>query len=49
MDTPVTNNYMQLHAKLFVPEFITFTAVNTVMYYIHVMGEERSYQFISGF
>lgn len=49
LDTPASNTYLQRHAELVLRDFLTRRAVNTVMYYMHELGDGPSHQWLSNF
>lgn len=49
LDTPASNTYLQRHAELVLRDFLTRRAVNTVMYYMHELGDGPSHQWLSRF
>lgn len=49
LDTPASNTYLQRHAELVVRDFLTRCAVNTIMYYMHELGDGPSHQWLSNF
>lgn len=49
LDTPASNTYLQRHAELVLRDFLTRRAVNTVMYYMHELGDGPCHQWLSNF
>lgn len=49
LDTPASNTYLQRHAEVVLRDFLTRRAVDTVMYYMHELGDRPSHQWLSGF
>ncbi|PXF46960.1 hypothetical protein BWQ96_03298 [Gracilariopsis chorda] len=49
LDTPASNTYLQRHAELAVRDFLTRRAVNTVMYYMHELGDNTTRTWLKRF
>lgn len=49
LDTPAANSYLQQHAEVVLRDFLTRTAVHTVMYYMDEMRDTPSKKWLSSF
>lgn len=49
LDTPARNTHLQQHAEVVLRDYLTRSAVNTVMYYMHELGDGPSHQWLSRF
>lgn len=49
LDTPASNTYLQRQSEVVLRDFLTRRAVNTVMYYMHELGDGPSHVWLSRF